>query len=95
MAISKEDVLKIAKLAHLRLAPEEAERYQSQLVKILDSMEELSRLDTSAVEPTTSVLGLTDVMRDDVPEPFAAVEKLLANAPSREGPYFRVKKVIE
>lgn len=95
MAISKEDVLKIAKLAHLRLEPEEVERYQSQLIKILDSMEELSRLDTSAVEPTTSVLGLIDVMRDDVPEPFAAVEKLLANAPAREGPYFRVKKVIE
>jgi len=95
MAISEEDVKKIAKLARLRLGPEELALTQGQLIKILDSMAELSALDTSAVAPTTSVLGLTNVTREDLPQPFSAVENLLANAPEREGPYYRVKKVME
>ena len=95
MAIGEEDVKKIAKLARLKLSPQEIHLYQSQLVKILESMDELSRLDTSKVPPTASVLGLTNVMREDVPAPFGGVEKLLANAPEREGPYFKVRKVIE
>lgn len=95
MAISEEDVRKIAQLAHLRLASEEVQLYQGQLVKILDSMTELSTLDTSAVLPTTSVLGLSNVMREDVPAPFPGIEALLANAPDSEGGYFKVRKVIE
>ena len=95
MSISQEDVRKIAKLAKLRLIPQEASLYESQLIKILDSMAELSRLDVSQVSPTTSVLGLTNVMRQDKPQPFGDCEKLLSNAPQREGPYFKVRKVIE
>ncbi|MEK7858927.1 MAG: Asp-tRNA(Asn)/Glu-tRNA(Gln) amidotransferase subunit GatC [Elusimicrobiota bacterium] len=95
MAISEEDVRKIAKLARLRLEPEEVTLYQGQLGKILDSMAELAELDTSKVEPTISVLGVTNVLREDVPGPFAAVEKLLDNAPRREGSFFKVPKVIE
>lgn len=93
--ISREDVQKIAKLARLRLAPEEISLYQSQLLKILHSMDELRGLDTSAVAPTASVLGLSNVMRSDEPEPCADCEKLLGNAPERAGPYFKVKKVIQ
>ena len=95
MAIGKEDVLKIAKLAKLKLTPAEVDLYQSQLGKILDSMAELSRLNTSQVPPTTSVLGLTNISREDVPKPFTDTERLLANAPEREGSYFKVRKVIE
>lgn len=95
MSISEEDVKKIAKLARLRLEPEEVGLYRGQLLKILDSMAELSKLETSQVPPTTSVLGLSNVMREDEPRPFGDPEKLLANAPEREGPYFKVRKVIE
>jgi aspartyl-tRNA(Asn)/glutamyl-tRNA(Gln) amidotransferase subunit C len=95
MAISEEDVRKIARLARLRLSDEEVGLYQGQFVKILDSMAELSALDTKTVPPTTSVLGLSNVTREDVPVPFAEVEKLLANAPEREGGFFKVRKVIE
>ena len=95
MAISESDVRKIAKLARLKLTDAEVKLYQGQLLKILDSMAELSKLDTSQVPPTTSVLGATNVMRDDQPAPFADVEALLANAPDREGPYYKVRKVIE
>ena len=95
MAISEEDVRKIAQLARLRLTDEEVRLYQGQFVKILDSMAELSGLDTKAVPPTTSALGLSNVTREDVPAPFLGVEKLLANAPEREGRFFKVRKVIE
>ncbi|OGR85720.1 MAG: asparaginyl/glutamyl-tRNA amidotransferase subunit C, partial [Elusimicrobia bacterium RIFCSPHIGHO2_02_FULL_57_9] len=90
-----EDVSKIAKLARLKLTPEEVTLYQGQLGNILDYMNELEKLDTARVAPTTSVLGAANVMREDIPESFADPEKILANAPEREGPYFKVRKVIE
>ncbi|MBI4060365.1 MAG: Asp-tRNA(Asn)/Glu-tRNA(Gln) amidotransferase subunit GatC [Elusimicrobia bacterium] len=95
MSVSDADVRKIAKLARLRLTEDEVALYGGQLAKILDSMAELAKADTSGAEPTTSVLGAVNVMRDDVPAPFEDAEALMANAPERDGPYFKVKKVIE
>ncbi len=95
MSVSDADVKKIAKLARLRLSEAEVVLYGGQLAKILDSMAELAMADTSGVAPTTSVLGAVNVMRDDDPKPFDDPEALLANAPERDGPYFKVKKVIE
>jgi aspartyl-tRNA(Asn)/glutamyl-tRNA(Gln) amidotransferase subunit C len=95
MAINEDDVKKIAKLARLKLSDSEVKLYQGQLLKILDSMTELGKLDTSAVPPTTSVLGVSNIMREDEPKPFADTEALLANAPQRDGPYYKVRKVIE
>ena len=88
MSVSDADVRKIAKLARLRLTDGEVALYGGQLGKILDSMAELAALDTSAVPPTTSVLGVTDVTRPDEPMPFEGRERLLDNAPDRDGPYF-------
>ena len=95
MSVSESDVKKIAKLARLRLSPEEVARYGGQLTKILESMVELSKVDTAAVPPTTSVLGVVNVMRADEPRPFEDREALLGNAPDRDGPYYKVRKVIE
>ena len=94
MAIDEKDVRKIAKLARLRLTEDEVKLYQGQLMKILDSMAELAQVDTTKVEPTISVLGATNVMREDEPGPPADPEGILSNAPAREGPYFKVRKVI-
>lgn len=95
MSVSDADVRKIAKLARLRLSDEEIARYGGQLTKILDSMAELAALDTKDVPTTTSVLGAVNVLRDDQPKPFEDREALLGNAPDRDGPYFKVRKVIE
>jgi len=95
MSVSEDDVKKIAKLARLRLSDAEITLYGGQLTKILDSMTELNKADTNGVAPTTSVLGAVNVMRDDEPKPFADTEALLENAPERDGPYFKVKKVLE
>jgi aspartyl-tRNA(Asn)/glutamyl-tRNA(Gln) amidotransferase subunit C len=95
MAITEQDVRKIAKLARLKLTDDEVKLYQGQLLKILESMTELGALDTAKVPPTTSVLGLSNVTREDQPKPFGDSEALLSNAPEREGPYYKVRKVIE
>lgn len=95
MAISEDVVRNIANLARLKLTEAEVKLYQGQLGNILDSMTELSKLDTAKVAPTVSVLGAVNVMREDVLEPFGDVEALLSNAPEREGPYYKVRKVIE
>jgi aspartyl-tRNA(Asn)/glutamyl-tRNA(Gln) amidotransferase subunit C len=95
MSVSEADVRKIAKLARLRLNDDEVARYGGQLTKILDAMKELGSLDTKDVPPTSSVLGVVNVMREDEPRPFAGRERLLDNAPDRDGPYFKVRKVIE
>ena len=93
MSVSEDDVRRIAKLARLRLTDDEVRLYGGQLTKILDAMTELSALDTSSVAPMTSVLGAVNVMREDVPRPFEDREALLANAPDRDGPFFKVRKV--
>lgn len=95
MSISEDDVKKIAKLARLALSEPEIKLYQGQLLKILESMKELSALDTQNVPPTTSVLGAANCLREDEPEPFADKETLLSLAAEREGPYYKVPKVIE
>lgn len=95
MSVEESDVRKIAKLARLRLDDAEVRLYGGQLTKILDAMKELASVDTSRVAPTTSVLGTVNVLREDQPRPFEAREALLENAPDRDGPYFKVRKVIE
>jgi aspartyl-tRNA(Asn)/glutamyl-tRNA(Gln) amidotransferase subunit C len=94
MSVSDADVRKIAKLARLRLGDAEVALYGGQLTKILDAMAELAQLETKDVPPTTSVLGATDVTREDEPRTFDGRERLLENAPDRDGPYFKVRKVI-
>ena len=91
--IDTDDVRRIAKLARLRLTDGEVRLYGVQLTKILDAMAELGALDTASVPPTTSVLGAVNVMREDIPRPFEDREALLANAPDRDGPFFKVRKV--
>ena len=94
MSVSDADVRKIAKLARLRLSEAEIALYGGQLTKILDSMAELNTADTANVPPTTSVLGSVNVMREDEPRTFEDAEALLVNSPDRDGPYFKVKKVL-
>ena len=94
MDITEKMVEHIARLARLAITPDEKKLYLNQLGKILESMDELKALDTKSIPPTTSVLGLSDVFRDDEAKPFAEIERLLQEAPAREGPYFKVPKVL-
>jgi len=90
----------VARLARLALSEEEKERYTQQLGQILTYIEKMSALDTTNVAPTSHVLPLSNVWREDRLEPstsetLGSPEEILANAPESEGPLFKVKKVIE
>lgn len=95
MKITKKDVEHVAKLARLRLTEEEKEKFGKQLSDILEYVEKLNELDTARVEPISHVVPLKNVMREDDVKPSLPVEEALANAPAREGKYFKVPKIIE
>jgi len=95
MALTLEEVEHIASLARLRLTDEEKARYREQLSAILDYMVKLKGLDTSAIEPTATVLPLRTVLRPDVSAPSLSPDQLLANAPAAEAQMFRVPPVLE
>ena len=90
MAISREQVLHVARLARLALTEEEVERFTEQLGAILDAVGKVSELDLAEVEPTAHPLELVNVWRDDEPRPSLAVDDALANAPGHEAGAFRV-----
>jgi aspartyl-tRNA(Asn)/glutamyl-tRNA(Gln) amidotransferase subunit C len=95
MALTLEEVEHIASLARLRLTDDEKARYREQLSTILDYMAMLRRLDTSAIEPTASVLPLRTVLRPDVVTPSLPAGELLALAPEAEAQMFRVPPVLD
>jgi aspartyl-tRNA(Asn)/glutamyl-tRNA(Gln) amidotransferase subunit C len=97
MKISQKDVEYVARLARLALTPEEKERYTAQLESILVYIDTLNKLDTTHVVPTTHVLPLANIWREDGAEPnrLGSQADILKNAPEAEGPFFKVKKIIE
>ena len=93
--IGRDEVERIAELARLSLADDEALRLASELEAILGYAEQLAALDTTGVEPTSHPIELATPLREDVPEPPLDPELALSNAPEREGSAFVVPKVIE
>jgi aspartyl-tRNA(Asn)/glutamyl-tRNA(Gln) amidotransferase subunit C len=90
MAISRDEVLHVARLARLALTDEEVERLGAQLSAILEAVGKVSELDLADVEPTSHPLDLVNVWADDEARPSLPVDEALVNAPDREGGYFRV-----
>ena len=95
MSLTSEEVQHIALLARVGLTVEELERYRSQLENILDNFQVLQDVDTEGVPPTGHSVTLENVLREDQPQPSSSREDVLANAPRREGDYFRVRAVLE
>ena len=89
--ISRDDVAHVARLARLSLTDDELDRFTGQLQVVLGAIEQLKDVDTSDVPPSASVLPLENVMREDEPRPSLPVEVVLAQAPDREGDFFRVQ----
>ena len=90
MAITRDDVLHVARLARLELSDEEVGRFQEQLSAILEAVSKVQELDLGDVPPTSHPLDVVNVWREDVPRPCLPVEEALANAPDREGDLFKV-----
>ncbi len=95
MEITRDEVAHVARLARLALSPEEAERLGEQLANILGYIKQLDRLDTRGVVPTSHAVETGTPFRDDAVRPFGDKEAILANAPDRDGDFFRVPRIIE
>ena len=90
MAITRDEVLHVARLARLALTEDEIAKFQEQLSAILEAVSKVDELDLSDVEPTAHPLDLANVWADDAPQPSLPVDDALANAPDSEDGYFRV-----
>jgi aspartyl-tRNA(Asn)/glutamyl-tRNA(Gln) amidotransferase subunit C len=107
MKITREDVLRVAQLAHLDLSPDEVETYRGQLDEILTYIGKLEQLDVSHFEPTSQVLPRAGAeivkpelqneegLRADVVGACDVSAAVLAQAPEAAPPFFRVPRVIE
>lgn len=93
--IDHAEVRRIARLARLELTDEQVRQFAVQLSRILEYFEQLDEVDTEGVEPLAHPLPLTDVTRADQPRAGLAGESALANAPQRQGKFFRVPAVLD
>jgi aspartyl-tRNA(Asn)/glutamyl-tRNA(Gln) amidotransferase subunit C len=98
--LSREEVLRVAELAHLELTDAEAETYGAQLDSILEYIGTLNRVDVSGVEPMAQMSYAGEAqaatpLREDIARPCDVGDAILAQAPESKKPYFRVPKVIE
>ncbi len=96
LRITKEEVLHVARLARLELTEDELHKFTDQMDSILSWMDKLASLDTKDVEPTYHALdNLSNVLRKDEPGDSLSQHSVLANAPSREGGFFKVPRIVD
>jgi aspartyl-tRNA(Asn)/glutamyl-tRNA(Gln) amidotransferase subunit C len=93
--IDQAQVRKVAKLARLDLTEAEIAEFTGQLIAILDYMEKMNRLDTENVRPLAHCLPISNCFREDVVKESLGTEKTLANAPQRDGDFFKVPKILD
>ncbi|MBV8597250.1 MAG: Asp-tRNA(Asn)/Glu-tRNA(Gln) amidotransferase subunit GatC [Actinobacteria bacterium] len=89
MAITREEVLHVARLARLELSDAEVERFREQLSAILDAVSKVSELDLDGVPPTSHPLDVANAWAEDEPRPCLSLDDVFANAPDRDGELFR------
>lgn len=95
MKLSREELRGVALLARLRLSPEEESPLAMELDAILGYMDKLNQLNTDDVEPFGQAMTALNPLREDRVTNQPDTESLLANAPDRDGTFFKVPKIIE
>jgi aspartyl-tRNA(Asn)/glutamyl-tRNA(Gln) amidotransferase subunit C len=95
MKLSREEVQRVAVLARLRLTPEEQSSLTEELDRILGYMDKLNQLDTADVDLFSHAANITNTLREDQVTNRPNADALLANAPDRDGIFFKVPKIIE
>jgi aspartyl-tRNA(Asn)/glutamyl-tRNA(Gln) amidotransferase subunit C len=93
--ITIDEVKHVANLARLAITEEEAEKFTQQLDSIISFAEQLNELDTEHVEPTSHVLDMKNVFREDISQKGLSVEEVLKNAPEHENGQVKVPSIIE
>ncbi|MBM4004919.1 MAG: Asp-tRNA(Asn)/Glu-tRNA(Gln) amidotransferase subunit GatC [Planctomycetes bacterium] len=94
MALEREDVRRIAELARLELSSDELATLTSELIQIVDYVQQLRSIKTEGVVPLAHALDLANVFRDDCLAPGLPREAALSNAPKHDGAYFLVPAVL-
>jgi len=95
MSIDKETVKYVAHLARIDLQDKELEKLSSQLQDILGFIDKLNKVDVAKINPTSHILSINNVLREDSPKKSLSQEQALGNAPQKEEGFFVVPKVIE
>jgi len=93
--IDQQQVRKVAKLSRLQLTEQEVKEFAGQLSAILEYVEKLNELDTTNVEPLAHCLPISNIFRADEVKESLGTEKTLANAPQRDGDFFKVPKILD
>ena len=93
--LTREDVLKLARLSRLSLTDQEVDEFLTELTQVLEYVEQLGDVDVAGLEPTTQVTGLTNVMREDAVADYGVGrEDLLCLAPKTQDDLIKVKRMI-
>jgi aspartyl-tRNA(Asn)/glutamyl-tRNA(Gln) amidotransferase subunit C len=95
MSLTRDEVIHIAQLAHLQLDEAELSRFLPQLESVLEYADRLRQVDTSAISPTTTVLPLRSILRDDISRPSLPQSDALENAPRQDRKMFDIPPVFE
>lgn len=95
MKVSLEVVSHIALLARLDFSAEELEALRQQMEELLSHFARIAELKTEEIPPTSGVLALTNVIREDIVGPSLSQEEALSNAPAREKGFFRAPAILE
>ncbi|MFZ2148661.1 MAG: Asp-tRNA(Asn)/Glu-tRNA(Gln) amidotransferase subunit GatC [Sedimentisphaerales bacterium] len=93
--IDQAQATKVARLSRLELTEAEIQEFTGQLSAILDYVEKMNELDTTDVEPLAHCLPISNVFREDIAKESLGTEKALANAPKRDGEFFKVPKILD
>jgi aspartyl-tRNA(Asn)/glutamyl-tRNA(Gln) amidotransferase subunit C len=93
--LDEAQVRKVARLSRLELSEAEVEEFTGQLSAILDYVEKMNELDTDNVEPLAHCLPISNVFRQDCVRESLGTQKTLANAPQRDGDFFKVPKILD
>ena len=92
--LSKEEVLKIAKLARIALSEAEVDKFQTQLSKVLEYVDELKKVDTTGLEEVSQVTGLINIQREDRPIVAENHQQIYSQAPEMKDGYYKVKAIL-
>ncbi|MFP6700557.1 MAG: Asp-tRNA(Asn)/Glu-tRNA(Gln) amidotransferase subunit GatC [Planctomycetaceae bacterium] len=94
-AFSRDDVLRVARLARLSLDESEIQAITNQLANVLDYVRILEQADTESVQPMSGASERTDVLRDDLPSPSLTRTQALSGAPRHDDHFFLVPPVLD
>ena len=95
MKITQEEVTHVANLSKLRFSEEETAAFATTLSKIVDMVELLGEIDTTGVEPTTTMADRKTVLRSDVAEEGTDRDRLFKNVPEKDNYYIKVPAILD